>query len=231
MNEHQWLSCEDPAALLDSLADQSAARQRKLRLFACACVRRLQAITSPDRLRAIRLSELYADGLTEPRALETALEQVRRLPEVIPYDADMALSVFGPTDLIWEKSLAEVVLGLGIPLDAVALANRPADIAATSKVDSSARARGDEQRQQAHLVRDIFGNPFRRMILDHPCLKPSTRALAESIYEERRFADLPRLATMVKKDGACLHQEFGNHCQEPFPHVRGCWAVDLVLNR
>ncbi|MFI5460836.1 MAG: hypothetical protein ACHRXM_35955, partial [Isosphaerales bacterium] len=72
------------------------ATQRKLRLFACACMRRTKDFGGPDRLHAIRISEQYADGLVDKAALEAAFVPVRKLPKPIPLDADMALSVFGP---------------------------------------------------------------------------------------------------------------------------------------
>jgi hypothetical protein len=247
MNEQDWLTWADPTPMLEFLQglygdsvsarsdprgqgvagslSQKAAR-RKLRLFACACVRRLRAVVSPDRIQAVRISEQYADGLASQTELEAALEQVRSLPNVIPWDADMALSVFGPSNLSWERLLAELILGLGPNLDARVVAKQAIEIAAYAKAAPHKRA--GEKRQQAHLLRDIFGNPFRPVALDAR-LGARTRALARIIYQEGRFTDLPLLADALKQDAGCANQELRDHCQRPSRHVRGCWALDLML--
>jgi len=32
-------------------------------------------------------------------------------------------------------------------------------------------------------------------------------------------------------DAGCDNEEIIKHCQDPGPHVRGCWVVDLVLGK
>jgi hypothetical protein len=88
--------------------------------------------------------------------------------------------------------------------------------------------------QQCQLLRDIFGNPFRPL----PRLNPSWLAaeggtvpkLAASIYEERAFDRLPILADALEEAG-CDAAELLTHLRGPGPHVRGCWAVDLLLGK
>jgi hypothetical protein len=142
----------------------------------------------------------------------------------------MALSVFGPTDLRWEETQTELVMTLGTQVDAHAAARKAVAVIASSRpAASQPAARADEMRLQAHLLRDIFGNPFRPVVLNTSGLTASTRALANTIYEERRFLDLPKLARALKQDVGCADQDLHDHCQWPIPHVRGCWVVDLVL--
>src|SRR4051794_19053412 len=118
MTEQDWLTCNDSIPMLeflqgglsdpfDSLFDKTdapsegapglpswKATQRKLWLFACACMRRVTGFGCADQDHAIRISEQYADGLVGRAALEEAFVSVRKLPEPIPCDADFALSVF-----------------------------------------------------------------------------------------------------------------------------------------
>jgi hypothetical protein len=54
--------------------------------------------------------------------------------------------------------------------------------------------------------------------------------LARSIYEGCRFGDLPILHDALL-DAGCGNQDILDHCQAPGPHVRGCWLLDLLLNK
>jgi hypothetical protein len=57
MTEAEWLSCTDPAALLTDLSTE-----RKQRLFACACARRVWHLMADERSRkAAEASEAFAD--------------------------------------------------------------------------------------------------------------------------------------------------------------------------
>jgi hypothetical protein len=254
MTEQDWLRCDDSIPMLECILASvgypldsrsgnpeslqelpsgwlsSKAAQRKLRLFACACVRRTRQFGGSDRLDAIRASEQYADGLVDQSALEAAFVPARKLPEPIPSDADMALSVFGPTDMVWEARLIDLLLCLGPKLDAPAAATKAAEIVSEREGAGYARRRGGSERsQQAHVLREIFGNPFRAVTLDPCSLNDSTRAIARGIYESGRFENLRPLAKALKKDVGCKHQEIRDHCQWPIRHVRGCWVIDLML--
>jgi hypothetical protein len=54
--------------------------------------------------------------------------------------------------------------------------------------------------------------------------------LAHLIYDQRRFTDLPVLADALEEAG-CTDQTILDHLRGPGPHVRGCWAVDLLLGK
>ena len=83
-------------------------------------------------------------------------------------------------------------------------------------------------------VRDIFLNPFR----PSPCLPPAVLCwndgtvyrLAQGIYDERAFDRLPILADALL-DAGCDDEDLIAHCRSAGPHVRGCWAVDLILGK
>ena len=254
MNEQDWQKCDDSIPMLEFIRENLSdpleklsgetdfenertlgflswkAAQRKLRLFACACVRRTEEFGGPDELGAIETSEKYADGLVDKATLEHAFARLRKAPKPIAYDADMALSVFGPTDMAWEARLIDLLFCLGPELDTRAVATKAAAIVTEREGAEPLSRRGKgETNQQAHLLRDIFGNLFRPLSLDPSCLSDTTRSVAKAIYDEGRFADLSRLAKALKKDAGCANPDLREHCQWPIRHVRGCWAVDLVL--
>lgn len=88
-----------------------------------------------------------------------------------------------------------------------------------------------EWQEQCALLRDIFGNPFSRPVaLDSTCLTSTVVKIAQAIYDDRSFDDLPILADALEEAG-CDNAEFLAHCRGSGPHVRGCWALDLVLRK
>jgi hypothetical protein len=54
--------------------------------------------------------------------------------------------------------------------------------------------------------------------------------LAQAIYDERAFDSMPILADALE-DAGCDNEEILRHCRGPEPHARGCWCVDLMLDR
>jgi hypothetical protein len=91
--------------------------------------------------------------------------------------------------------------------------------------------------QQAHLVRDIFGNPFRPVTVASSWLTPAVRGVAQEIYNTRHLPqgtfDTTRLAILADalEDAGCDQDDILAHCRSEGPHVRGCWPVDLLLGR
>jgi hypothetical protein len=87
-----------------------------------------------------------------------------------------------------------------------------------------------ELREQTHLARDIFGNPFRPVSFDPAWRTWTAVALAQQMYESRDFSAMPILGDALQ-DAGCTDEEVLGHCRGPGPHVRGCWVVDLVLGK
>jgi hypothetical protein len=87
-----------------------------------------------------------------------------------------------------------------------------------------------ERRSQADLVRDIFGNPFRKVKFSPSWRTDTAMSLARAMYESRDFSAMPILADALQ-DAGCDNDDILVHCRGPGPHVRGCWVVDLVLEK
>jgi hypothetical protein len=82
-----------------------------------------------------------------------------------------------------------------------------------------------------HLIRDIFGNPFRPVAFDPNWRTSTAVALATQMYESRDFAAMPILADALQ-DAGCDNTNILDHCRDAaVTHVRGCWVVDLVLGK
>lgn len=80
------------------------------------------------------------------------------------------------------------------------------------------------------MLRDIFGNPFRPVSLDPAWLTPEVVSLARAIYDDRAFTRRTDLADALERAG-CAGADLLAHCRSAGPHVRGCWAVDLLLGK
>jgi hypothetical protein len=103
-------------------------------------------------------------------------------------------------------------------------------------------AGGDEPAQQCRLLRDIFGpSPFWRMPpLDLAWLTWDgglVRTLAQAAYDDRHLpsgtlepARLAVLADALDESG-CEDALLLGHLRSWGVHVRGCFAVDLILGR
>ena len=88
-----------------------------------------------------------------------------------------------------------------------------------------------ETTRQVSVLHDLCDRP----LSPQSALKDSVHGanvfkLAHAIYNDRAFDRLPVLADALEAAG-CDNQEILNHCRGPGPHVRGCWALDLVLGK
>jgi hypothetical protein len=83
----------------------------------------------------------------------------------------------------------------------------------------------------ATAFREIFGNPFRPVSLDPSWRRSDVLLLAQGIYEEKAFDRMPILADALQ-DAGCDATQLLDHLRDVnATHVRGCWALDLVLGK
>jgi hypothetical protein len=213
MTEAEWLSCEDPWAMLDTLREKAG--DRKLRLFAATAFGRLAGLLpDPRQRRGIELLEQRAEGTVSRAEFNRGTADVRR---AIP-----------PDDWVPGSPPADhphyVALMLYREFCSSSIATHALHASAGLKDQAG------ERREQIGLMRCIFGNPFRPTRIDPAWMSPGVTALARTIYEERAFDRLHELADALEKAG-CHDTDILGHCRQVGPHVRGCWVVDAILGK
>jgi len=85
-------------------------------------------------------------------------------------------------------------------------------------------------KRRGNILRDIFGNPFRPLTIDPRWLTPTVVSVANGIYSDRAFDRLPILADALQ-DAGCDNADILHHCRSDGPHGRGCWVIDLLLEK
>jgi hypothetical protein len=221
MTETEWLTCVEPRAILFLRAARLS--DRKKRLYLVACCRSIWSCIKVEKSKeAVSVAERFADGLASESELREA------------YEAAVTISN-APWNFVYSHP--------GIPQSGLIMRVGNALVAATNSVSpewafnagpNAAYAVVDadqELAKQAHLLRDIFGNPFRPVTFDPKWRTTTALALAQGIYDERAFDRLPILADALQ-DAGCDNDDILTHLRDTTtPHVRGCWALDLVLGK
>jgi hypothetical protein len=86
----------------------------------------------------------------------------------------------------------------------------------------------------------VIGNAFRRAAVDPGWLAwqgGTVARLAEAAYDERQLPsghlDPARLAVLADalEEAGCTDPDLLGHLRGPGPHVRGCWALDLLADK
>jgi hypothetical protein len=231
MTEADWSSRTDPQAMLEFLRASGNLSQRKARLFAVACCRRLWHLLEDKGSReAVETAERYAEGEASDRELTTARNvafmATRALDRSVGlYDAH-AVNLARVADTVCCQPAADI---------AQAAAEQ------TANSHDGDRARRRKRARQAALLRDIFGPlPFRSVTV-FPSVRTWNDAtvvrLAQAAYEQRSLPagtlDNARLAVLADalEEAGCTDAELLAHLRSPGAHVRGCHAVDAILGR
>jgi hypothetical protein len=247
MTEADWNSCSDPQAMLDWLRQEGKLSERKARLFACACCRRIWHLLTDERSRrAVEVAERYADGVADEDERFNAWEAACEAGMADEADAGNAAEAASRSsdestfarDAALEAASAVAFGDYLAARDAVLASTRTdqdgfysdqdCDRAADAGRAAQEVAMNAEAAVQCHLLRDIFGNPFRSAATDPGWLTPTVVELARTIYEVRAFNRFPILADALEQAG-CTSKDILNHCRQPGEHVRGCWLVDALL--
>src|SRR4051794_35346984 len=170
MTEAEWLTCTDPRGVLENWSWPTS--ERKMRLFCCACCRRIwPLITAPESRKAVEVSESLADGRTREgrraaasQAATVVAMRERAWPFVAAEEASKRLIRAyrkSPELAKWAARTAYYAYEAAYSgeYDAVGTNDHGA-------FGSGNLARQAEQSAQIALLHDIFGNLFRPAPLD-----------------------------------------------------------------
>jgi tetratricopeptide (TPR) repeat protein len=236
MTESQWLTGSDPRALLQFLERGTTRRTLGARL-----TRRKQVLLALRRgaqrlegrppgsdlegqaealmRQAAELAERLVEGEVAAAQLAEVRMEIERLRAADPAPTDPINPI--PDLLHSVSSLVDFASGETDLLDLVTDRREPHAF----RIGSTA--------QGADLVREVFGNPFRRAGIVPEWLTwndGAVRHLARTIDEELAFGLMPVLADALQEAG-CTDEAVLQHCRENTGHFRGCWVVDEILGK
>jgi hypothetical protein len=224
MTEAEWLRCDNPEQMLWFL--RGRASPRKLRLFACACVRLVWALVDETGRRTTETIERDPDGRTARR--NRLVRGARQARMQFPF-GEAAASASAAVAAVLDPDPFIAAQGASRCAWLASQSARAADAATPDEANTAIQAASAECRAaQAALLRDLFV-PFRPGAALPTWLEKCTNGarLAKTAYDERDFALLPILADALEEDGC--EEDVVSHLRGPGPHIRGCWALDLVL--
>jgi hypothetical protein len=222
MAKVKWQGLTDPHEMLSYL--QGIASDRKLRLFACACCRRIWELL-PDKgsRRAVAAAEQYADGHIGDEELHRHWEEAQAIAVRAVKAASWAAA--------WATA-ASAAMAAGRAAPAAAWAAVPETIKASGRA-AWEKVLAAENKRQGLLLRDLIGD-----LSPPPLIAPAWLGwnggtvvqMARSIYEDCRFEELPVLADALEEAG-CGNPAILAHCRAQAEHVRACWVVDAILGK
>jgi hypothetical protein len=237
VTEEEWLDATNPTAMFAVMCEQFGASlrkngRRKLRLFACSCVRDIfELMRQPGSRQALYYVERYADQLSSEAELTTARQAARASmgKDELPNPGAYWQAAEAAYQLTSKKFDAgdHISVRHAIGSAARSWAMGQTRSGATSPHLDLVRAR---ESLYANYLRDVFGNPFRPVNFPAGWRTSSAVGLAEAMYESREFSPMPILADALEEAG-CDNPDILTHCRSDGPHVRGCWVVDLVLGK
>jgi hypothetical protein len=239
MTEAEWLALQKPEQLLDFFTDDLRSwlpgnlYPRKFRLFSVACCRLVAPPhIDPRSQNALDVAERDANGLAADGEIDQAWQSANEVGGNL--FAECAAAATTPYLCLrtrislgsFEEALAEtspysvacVVMFAAASMFVYDVPLSPIQ----AKLQSAARFN--------RLIYDIFGNPFRPITLNPSWLTSTVTTLAQQMYDSSDFSAMPILADALQ-DAGCDNEQILNHCREPGVHVRGCFVVDLLLNK
>jgi hypothetical protein len=222
ITETGWLQATSLTAMLETLDRlRSEGYWRHCTMFVCGWVRLNWHDLVDDRSRAaIEIIELFQDGRVNFGEVQRA--------NLMAHEA--AWELRNPTSHADDPERQNRVALAAT--DAACVASRDPfdcipDLARSNQYRNQA---GIDESKLCDLLWDTFGNPYRPVVIGPSWSTPTSTALARGMYESRDFSAMSTLADALQ-DAGCNNADILAHCRGSGPHVRGCWAVELVLNK
>jgi hypothetical protein len=231
MTEEEWLSATDPQPMLEVLRGKVS--ERKLRLFACACCRRIWRLLADQRCQwAVEVAELYADG-------KSSLQELR--------EATALAWAAGDEYVEEQRNNFDIVVAIAISAAAYSareaeqfaeISSREAHRAIVRESLGESEEVWDADAQaQCNLLSDIFGNPFHSVSLNPTWRSSAVVELGKAAYENRALPagtlEPERIALLADalEYAGCTDAAILDHLRGPGPHVRGCHVIDALLGK
>jgi hypothetical protein len=216
MTEAEWLATEDPYPMLEFLKGKASDRRYFLVALE-SCRAALVAFPLPVPWAALTMCERHAAGRSCPSEmyrLQTVL--MNRFPS-------LEVEQFDPARRSKLNAIHNVLTLVDAAIDRELDKGRDLDLTVGCVIPH-------EDGYGPRLIRDIFGNPFRPVPFSPAWRTDTAVSLTRAMYDARDFSAMPILADALQ-DAGCDNDDVLNHCRGPGPHVRGCWVVDLVLEK
>jgi hypothetical protein len=225
MTEVEWLHGVKLTPMMNWLRRRGT--QRQFYLAGCAAIRAIEdQLPDPKYAELIALVEQYADGLVA----REQLSRVYRCREAEAFEEHLALQNQGLGSRRRSRQTALIFAAVHAAMPEEAWCAAISGMATAT----AAGKRSEIWPQQCAILRDIFGNPFQPVPRVNPAWltwrEGTVARIAQALYEQRSFDQLPILADALQ-DAGCENVVFLNHCRLPGLHVRGCWLLDLLLGK
>lgn len=237
MTKEEWQSSQDPQAMLKFLRTNEKASIRKARLFSLVCCRSIWHVLVDERCtNAVEVAEYHVEGAVSDRDLRKAhLPAIHAMEDAA---GDTESAEFGCPAWHGASAVAQCT-ELHEPerhAESVAREVEQAVETYASEPETITLARVG----RANFLRDIF-NPFYGAKPQASWLTWNSGAIpraALAAYQERSLpsghldnARLAVIADMLEEAG-CRDEDVLSHLRKvDAVHVRGCFAVDLLLGK
>jgi hypothetical protein len=204
MTELEWLASTDPAAMGAVVTRRKRASDRVLRLYMAAFWSwQSHRLTTPQERNQLKRRAAWVEGWADSGVKP---KEATERHTFVFYNDDAKTG-----------------------------------FASTVRAPSGWTKGGPAVERAVWALREVFGNPFatrrkrkadpRRGWMFASAWRTNTvLSLARQMYESRDFSAMPILADALQ-DAGCDNDDILAHCRELGEHVRGCWVLDLVLEK
>jgi hypothetical protein len=186
---------------------------------------------------AIEMEENCAEDGTTPPELEALSEECNNFHFVGDDYASGYVDGWGPYDgaMMAACKVADAISDGTVRWALIQLVEAAVELGTVEFGVEPEGPQAEENAALSRLLRDILPYPFRPPVVDLSWRTGPVASLARAAYDEREAGtghlDNARLAVLsdALEEAGCADEALLSHLRSPGPHVRGCWALDLIL--